>query len=230
MNQFLWCEDSKSGYRFWKAILNELFPEIIVESKGGNARLRKALNSIDGDGNKYYIIMDTAVDNPDVLRETKKINEIISGKDYIHVIQVHSFEHAILSFEFLEQWVFAKVDELKKQRQTLLDARTSFLSLTSSSAVEGTVLEVFKEAYKNYKNKNTEQIAANLLFEITRNTGFETDKSKLGECFINSCCEWVGRQSDDICGLNERRISANEKARMLVDYSELKESFEKVGL
>ena len=47
---------------------------------------------------------------------------------------------------------------------------------------------------------------------------------------VNTCCEWLERKSDDICGLESHRISAGEKARLLVDYSVLKEAFERVGL
>ena len=90
--------------------------------------------------------------------------------------------------------------------------------------------EAFKETFAEYESKNSEQIAAKLLFEITRNTGFETDKSQVGDCFINSCCEWTERQSNDLCGLDSHRISAGEKAKLLVVRSALKAAFEGVGL
>jgi hypothetical protein len=38
---------------------------------------------------------------------------------------------------------------------------------------------------------NTEQLSAKRLLEITRNTGFETTKGKLGDCFIVDQCEWT---------------------------------------
>ena len=33
-----------------------------------------------------------------------------------------------------------------------------------------------------------------MLFAITRNTGFETDKGTLGACFTVDCCDWSERQ------------------------------------
>ena len=229
MSKFLWCEDSKSGYQFWRAIFAQMLPEMNVESKGSNSLLRKAVCGIEADDNDYYIIMDTAVDNPDVLRETRYLAIKARVKDNIHIIRLHSFEFALLSFKLLEQWIFAEQDELKDQRQELLNARDVFIERLSDTG-EASGLAAFKALFDAYEKKNSEQIAAKLLFEITRNTGFETDKSKLGDCFVNGCCEWAGRRDDDICGLDAHRINANEKARLLVERSILKKAFEGVGL
>ena len=229
MSKFLWCEDSKSGFQFWSALLRELHPDVTVETKGSNTGLRKAAGKITADGNVYYIVMDTAVDNPDVLRETRRLNAMIAGKGNIHVIKVHSFEFALLSFELLEKWVFAEEDKMKEKRQSLLQAKALFLQQYAPGA-DAAGLQAFKEAFADYESKNSEQIAAKLLYEITRNTGFETDKSQTGDCFINTCCEWAGRQSDDLCWLDSHRISAGEKAKLLVDRSVLKAAFKGVGL
>ena len=64
---------------------------------------------------------------------------------------------------------------------------------------------------QNIDSHNIEQLSARLLFDITRNTGFEVSKKNIGECWINSCCEWKSRQNDDICGLDNRRIDIREK-------------------
>ena len=226
MSIYLWCEDSKSGYQFWCAVMRELYPDINVESKGSNTGLIRAVRRIESNEDQYYIIMDTAVDNPNVLRETKRLATVIAGKDNIHLIRLHSFEYGLLSFELLEQWVFAEVDELRDQRQELLNARALFIQMITTSVEDSATLTAFKEMFGDYKNKNSEQIAAKLLYEITRNTGFETDKSKLGECFVNPCCEWAARQNDDICGLDKRKINAKEKAILLMKRSALKKAFQ----
>ena len=230
MNRYLWCEDSRSGFQFWRAMIRELFPDINVESKGSNSGLRKAVSKINSAENQYYIIMDTAVDNPEVLRENKRLAADIAGKDNVHVIRLHSFEYAVLSFELLEQWVFAKKDKLRDQRQELLSARSLFIRLIAETIENAALLAEYKSTFSGYDSKNSEQIAAKLLYEITRNTGFETNKSKLGECFVNRCCEWEGRQDDDICGLDECRINASEKAILLMEHSPIKEAFERAGL
>ena len=225
----MWCEDSKSGYQFWRAIFGVLFPDFTVETKDSNSRLRKAAEKIGNDGNHYYILMDTVLDNPDVVRETTRLNKCVAGKDNVHVIRLHSFEFALLSFELLEQWVFSEENKLRDNRQELLRARALLIKHLTSE-VSAADLQAFKKAFDAYETRNTEQIAAKLLFEITRNTGFETDKSELGDCFVNNCCEWNGLQSNNPCGLNVHRISSDEKAKLLVEHSVLKAAFEGVSL
>lgn len=63
--------------------MRELFPAVKVESKGNNTGLRKAVEKIDFKEDQYYILMDTAVDNPDVLRENRKLDAIIAGKNNV---------------------------------------------------------------------------------------------------------------------------------------------------
>ena len=229
MSKYLWCEDSKSGYQFWRAIFGELFPDVVVETKGSNTGLWRAAHASLSDKDQYYIVMDSAVDNPDVLREMKRLTTEVSEKDNVRMIRLHSFEYALLSFRLLEQWVFAEEDNLKDSRQDLLKSRELFVSCVSSMT-DGASLQAFREAFDSYENKNSEQIAAKLLYEITRNTGFETNKTKLGECFVNTCCEWEERQDDDICGLDADRISSAEKAKLLVEHSVINEALKGVGL
>ena len=229
MKKYLWCEDSGSGYQFWCAIFRVLYPDILVEPKGGNVGLRKAARGVRSDGNTYFILMDTVVDNPDALRETRQLIREVHGKDNIVIVKIHSFEFALLSFELLEQWVFARFDDLKDKRQNLFRARELLIRFLTSEGTGSELLEL-KELLKEPENKNTEQIAAKILFEITRNTGFETTKGQLGHCFVNNCCEWDQRQNDDICGLDDNRISSEEKAHILVNKSILRETFERAGL
>ena len=229
MSRYLWCEDSGSGFQFWCAIFHELLPDVLVETKKGNTGLRKAAGRIAYDENQYYIIMDSAVDNADVLRENRCLRDVVHGKDNVHIVSLHSFEFALLSFAYLEQWVFAEKDKLKEKRKDLLQKRSLFVELLSDIC-DCEALLTFKEVFKDFSEKNSEQIAAKLLHEITRNTGFETDKAKLGECFVVSCCEWANRQSEDICGLDTIRLISGEKAKLLVEHSVLKKVFERSGL
>ena len=229
MSQYLWCEDSGSGFQFWRAICKSLYPEIVVESKGNNSRLRKAAEKIHDDGNQYFILMDAAVDNPDVLRENNKLLHDTADKNNVHIIQIHSFELALLSFRQLEQWVFAETDELRDKRQGLLRAAALFVKLITDGGT-GEELSELKVAISDSAEYNSEQLAGKLLYEITRNTGFETDKGNLGKCFYISCCDWTDRAEDDSCGLDHNRISAETKARMIVEQSILEGALERVGL
>ncbi len=229
MSIYAWCEDSGSGFEFWKEIFRTLYPNIIVETKSNNSRLRRAAAGIENDGNEYYILMDSFIDNNDVLREIDGLKRGIKNKRNVHVIDVHSFEFVLLSFKSLIQWIFAEQDELKDKRQALIRARDMFIEQVIQS-VDIAESDELESLFPYAKTHNNEQTAAELLYQITRNTGFETDKGKLGECFVVNCCEWAYRQSDDRCGLDASRITAERKKLCIINESVLKSAFEKVGL
>jgi len=229
MSTYVWCEDSGSGLQFWREIFKTLNPNIIVETKTNNSRLRIAAGAIENDGNEYYILMDSFIDNADVLREIGELKKITSDKQNVHIADIRSFEFVLLSFQSLIQWVFEKQDNLKEARRDLIRARDMFTEHVTKS-VEMNDKTEFEKIFPYAKTHNNEQIATELLFQITRNTGFETNKSKLGDCFTVNCCEWLSRRSDDLCGLNDKRLSADDKKKLIVNQSILKTAFEKVGL
>lgn len=229
MSTYVWCEDSGSGYAFWNTVFKIMYPEFIVETKNSNTRLNKAIRQISDDNNLYYVIVDTVLDNQDVLRELKRLKRSIIGKNNIKVIKIHSFEFSLLSFEFLEKWVFAENDDLKEQRKDKLEAREKLVKLISDGGTADE-LSLFKSVYQYQSKMNTEKIAAKLLTEITRNTGFETNKKQVGFCFVNSCCEWDDRQENDLCGLDDKRLSVSEKIEQMVNHSILQAAFQEVGL
>lgn len=216
MSTYVWCEDSGSGYAFWNTVFKIMYPEFIVETKNSNTRLNKAIRQISDDNNLYYVIVDTVLDNQDVLRELTRLKRSIIGKNNIKVIKIHSFEFSLLSFEFLEKWVFAENDDLKEQRKDKLEAREKLVKLISDGGTADE-LSLFKSVYQYQSKMNTEKIVAKLLTEITRNTGFETNKKQVGFCFVNSCCEWDDRQENDLCGLDDKRLSVSEKIEQMVN-------------
>lgn len=227
LSTYVWCEDSGAGYQFWKEVFGTIYPDFIVETKRNNTRLRTAAEQLQEDGNFYFLLIDSAADNSDVVREVRRLKMKIAGKNNVCMIDLHSFEFSLLSFENLERWVFAENDELRERRRSSLQARELLVDLVlhGGNAEQLQQLKALLGA-----EKNTEQIAAKLLFDITRNTGFETDKSRLGPCFINNCCEWAERQSDDICGLDSARITAEDKKKQIVEHSVIKTAFQKVGI
>lgn len=229
MSTYVWCEDCGSGYAFWNTVFKIMYPEFIVETKNSNTRLNKAIRQISDDNNLYYVIVDTVLDNQDVLRELERLKRSIIGKNNIKVIKIHSFEFSLLSFEFLEKWVFAENDDLKEQRKDKLEAREKLVKLISDGGTADE-LSLFKSVYQYQSKMNTEKIVAKLLTEITRNTGFETNKKQVGFCFVNSCCEWDDRQENDLCGLDDKRLSVSEKIEQMVNHSILQAAFQEVGL
>lgn len=86
------------------------------------------------------------------------------------------------------------------------------------------------EYNKNVDNYNIEQLSARILFDLTRNTGFEVSKSNIGECWIKSCCEWEQRMPDDICGLDTSRLQLKEKMQHICKKTSLLKKFQNIGL
>ena len=169
------------------------------------------------------------MDNNDALREAQRVKKIANNKKNVIAVKIHSFEYILLSFEMFVDWVFAKEDKLKNDREGLLKARKLLLRMVSERIEASEQEELFKLASKGVA-KNSEYIAASLLENITKNTGFATTKSKLGDCFVEDCCSMSERQPDDICGLDDNRLDAKTKRNMLVEHSVLRASFSEVGL
>ena len=117
MDTYIWCEDSGSGFVFWKLVFNSLYKGFIIESKMNNTELCKAVSKLKAEEeNRYYILMDNAIDNPDVLRETIRLKQLAENHHCVSIIRIHSFEFVLLSFQMLEEWVFAKeADDFKEQ-------------------------------------------------------------------------------------------------------------------
>jgi hypothetical protein len=229
MSKYVWCEDSGSGFAFWNIFFSFLNPDIIVQSKQNNTGLRKAVAGIiDDNENQYYILADNALDNPDILREIKKINEMSQRNKNIKMIKIHSFEFVILSFEMLEDWVFASQDELREKRKDLLFWKRIFVRAYVNEE-NADILNEVKAALQYSDKHNSEQVSAKLLFDITRNTGFETNKGTLGQCFVVDCCNWQEKQHDDICGLDGMRLSLANKMMSIYEKSVLKNALEEAG-
>jgi hypothetical protein len=55
-------------------------------------------------------------------------------------------------------------------------------------------------------------------------------KGIIGECWIKSCCEWLERQADDICGLDNKRLSLTDKMKSIYSGTSLFREFSKIGL
>ena len=126
--------------------------------------------------------------------------------------------------------------ELVKAVRTLQDDENRYIIVFDNSfdnlqiVMEQKRLKKIVDYDKNIEEHNIEQLSAKLLFDLTRNTGFEVSKSVLGECWIKSCCEWKERQEDDICGLDSSRLSVFDKMKRIYIGSSLKLQLPKVGL
>lgn len=68
--------------------------------------------------------------------------------------------------------------------------REKLVKTIQSGEVDYKDIREIIEYNENVDNYNVEQLSARILFDLTRNTGFEVSKGNIGECWIKSCCEW----------------------------------------
>ena len=91
---YLWLEDrkGKSSYIFWKTLMEQLCPEIIVESKKNNSELVKAVKSLKDDENRYIIVFDNSFDNLQVVMEQKILRQYAGRKENVFLMDMICFE------------------------------------------------------------------------------------------------------------------------------------------
>lgn len=229
---YLWIEDrkNKAGYIFGENFMRQLCPNVTVVSKNNNSELVKAVKFLEDDDNKYVIVYDNSFDNPQVIMELKWLTEYIAEKDNVFLVDIICFEYILLEFENLITWIYAPDDEFLKKRSSAIAARKTLVDVISSGNINYKRIREIIEYDYNIDDHNIEQLAARLLFELTRNTGFEVSKGAIGECWFKSCCEWERRQEDDLCGLDYSRLSAFDKMKSIYEGTSLKEQLAKAGL
>ncbi len=104
------------------------------------------------------------------------------------MLDIICFEYILLEFDKLIKWIYAPDDEFLVKRIKAIRARELLVkSIQSETFDYMTIQEIIK--YDNHlDNHNIEQLSAKLLFDLTRNTGFEVSKGMIGKCWIDSCC------------------------------------------
>lgn len=229
---FLWIEDRKgrAAHTFWEEFVKQLCPEVIVESKRNNSELVKAVKSLKDTVHKYIILFDNSFDNLQVVMEQKLLKHYADERNNVVLMDIICFEYILLEFKDLIHWIYAPNDEFLEKRANAIAAREKFVNSIDSGELRYKDIQEIMEYDKHLQEHNVEQLAAMLLFDLTRNTGFEVSKGRLGDCWIKSCCEWDNRAGDDICGLDERRLSILDKMKRLYEGTSLKEQFAKAGL
>lgn len=226
----LWIEDKegKSSFIFWYTFMKELFPDVIVESKKNNSELVKAVKEIS-DTDRYIIVMDNSFDNPEVYLEQRRLNKYSVGKDVVK-INLICFEYLLLEFTGLFDWIYAEEDEFREKRERAINARNTLTNIISSGNMNYKQVEEITQYGRELEKRNIEQLSAKLLYDLTRNTGFEVSKGKVGDCWIKACCGWKDRQEDDICGLDNFRLDVTEKMKSIYSGTSLKTELPKAGL
>lgn len=230
--RFLWIEDrkGKSAYIFWENLMKQLCPEVVVESKKNNSELVKAVKSLKDTNNKYIIVFDNSFDNLQVAMEHKLLRHYADEKDNVVLMDIICFEYILLEFKDLIKWIYAPDDEFLEKRANAISAREKFVNSIDSGELKYKDIQEIMEYDKCIEEHNVEQLSARLLFDLTRNTGFEVSKGTIGGCWVKSCCEWENRGENDICGLDYSRLSVFDKMKNIYEGTSIKEQFTKVGL
>lgn len=210
--------------------MNELCPDVIVESKENNSELIKAVKYLRDTDSKYIIVYDNSFDNVQLYQEQRILKNYIKSKPNIVLMDIICFEYILLEFDHLIEWIYSPDDEFLAKRADAILARNKLVETIKSGNLNYKIMKEIVEYDKHINNHNIEQLSAKLLYELTRNTGFEVSKGSVGDCWIKSCCEWKGRQDNDVCGLIGNPLSIKDKMRRVYQESSLCTQFSAVGL
>lgn len=229
---FLWIEDrkGKASYIFWNSLLNQLCPDMVVESKKNNSELVKAVKNLDDTDNRYVIVFDNSFDNLQVAMEQKLLKQYADKKNNVIRMDIICFEYILLEFKNLISWIYAPDDEFLKKRAGAISAREKLINSIETGNLNYKDIKEIVEYDEHINEHNIEKLAAKLLFDLTRNTGFEVSKGSIGDCWIKSCCEWENRMDDDVCGLDYSRLPVYDKMKSIYEGTCLKKQFHAAGL
>lgn len=229
---FLWIEDrkDKASYTFWDTLLKQLCPDVQVESKKNNSELVKAVKNLDDTDNRYVIVFDNSFDNLQVAMEQKLLKQYADKKENVVLIDIICFEYILLEFKNLINWIYAPDDEFLEKRAGAIAAKEKLVNSIETGNINYKDIKEIVEYDEHIAEHNIEQLVAKLLFDLTRNTGFEVSKGNIGDCWVKSCCEWDGRMEDDICGLDYSRLSIYDKMKSIYEDTCLKEQLHAAGL
>lgn len=137
---FLWIEDrkNKASYLFWKTLLDQLYPNILLESKKNNSELVKAVKNIDNNENRYIIVFDHSFDNPQMAIEQKRLKQYAAEKENVILLDIICFEYILLEFKDLIHWIYAPNDEFLKKRILAISARDQLIKSLESGNINYT--------------------------------------------------------------------------------------------
>lgn len=229
---YLWLEDrkGKSSYIFWQTLMGQLCPEIVVQSKNNNSELIKAVKVLEDSENRYIIIFDNSFDNLQVAMEQKLLRQYADRRDNVFLMDIICFEYLLLEFKDLISWIYAPDDEFLEKRIKAITAREKFVNTIENGELNYKDIREIVEYNEHLDSYNVEQLSAKILFDLTRNTGFEVSKGNIGECWIKSCCEWKNRMNDDVCGLDNSRLELSDKMKHIYEKTSLATQFQSIGL
>lgn len=210
--------------------MEQLCPKVVVESKENNSELVKAVKKLEDAENKYIVVFDNSFDNIQVTMERKLLRQFADKKDNVVLLDIICFEYLLLEFKDLIKWIYAPDDEFLIKRVKAINAREKLLRTIEKEEFNYKEMQEIVEYNEQIDDYNIEQLSAKILFDLTRNTGFEVSKGTIGACWIKSCCEWENRMENDICGLDNSRLQLFRKMKHIYEGTSLIKQFQNIGL
>lgn len=120
---YLWIEDrkGKASYTFGISFMEQLCPDVIVESKKNNSELVKAVKALQDAENKYIIVFDNSFDNLQIVMEKKRLKKYVNEKENVFLLDIICFEYILLEFKELIEWIYASEDEFLEKRAGMIE-------------------------------------------------------------------------------------------------------------
>lgn len=174
--------------------MKQICPDVEVESKKNSSELVKAVKNLENTDNRYLIVLDNSFDNLHVVMEQKLLKQYADEKENVVLMDIICFEYILLEFRNLIDWIYAADDEFREKRAGAISARAKLVKSIENGDVNYKEMKEIVEYDKHITEHNIEQFSAKLLFDLTRNTGFEVSKGNIGECWIKPCCERDNRK------------------------------------
>lgn len=184
--KFLWTEDSKAGFHYWKLVNEHLFNgTFIVESKGSNQKLLDAVRDLSPkEGDIYCIAFDIVYDNMDVMNKYLELKQLADkNPKQIRILDMTCFEFIVLSFRYLIQWTGTGRKDKIAIREHILSAfyehKIDISRITDSRTLD------YLMGFKNY---STEKVLKSVTAELTDQDAWSLKGKEMGKCWHEDCC------------------------------------------
>ena len=234
----IWHEDSENSatQKFWEFLRDNDVSQTLkgadIRGFSGNENLQSYIEEAYFDINDtYYIFMDYVKDNIWAYNTWCDTRNYIKSEKLNNVImsRLNCFEFMILEFSYFREWTkplkglskdYLEAEKILSDYVKIIRARKSWrqnedilkYALKINNITEGS------DGWRyNVKKITSEQLSTSILSILTNGgrTKFGVSKTKLGDCWITSCCTNTKSNVTGICALHLLQYSAKIKADKL---------------
>src|SRR5699024_1772213 len=111
-----------------------------------------------------------------IYMEQKMLKQAADVRDNVFLLNLVCFEYTLLEFDKLIDWIYAPEDEFKEKRAGAIMAREKLIQIIQLGELNYKAIQEVLDYDNKVEDHNIEQLSAKLLFDLTRNTGFEVSK------------------------------------------------------